>query len=74
MADTVRYGVLSTAQIAVNRHVPSARAASNSEIVAISSRDQTQAEQRAAELGIGKAYGSYQALLDDPDIDAVINP
>jgi xylose dehydrogenase (NAD/NADP) len=74
MADTVRYGVLSTAQIAVNRHVPSARAASNSEIVAISSRDQTKAEQSAAELGIGKAYGSYQALLDDPDIDAVINP
>ena len=74
MTDTVRYGVLSTAQIALNRHLPAAAEASNAEIVAISSRDQTRAEKAAAEHGISKAYGTYQALLDDPDVDAVINP
>ena len=74
MAGTVRYGVLSTAQIALNRHLPAAAEASNAEIVAISSRDQTRAEKAAAEHSISKAYGTYQALLDDPDVDAVINP
>ncbi len=74
MADIVRYGVLSTAQIALTRHLPAAQALDNSAIVAISSRDQARAEECAAAHGIAKAYGSYQALLDDPDIDAIINP
>ena len=74
MADIVRYGVLSTAQIALNRHLPAAQAAANAEIVALSSRDQAKADKSAADHGIAKAYGSYQALLDDPDIDAIINP
>ena len=47
MADTVRYGVLSTAGIAINRHVPSVQSASNTEIVAISSRDLAKAEKWA---------------------------
>lgn len=74
MTDRVRYGVLSTAGIAVNRHVPSAQGAGNTEIAAISSRDLAKAEKWAAELGIARAYGSYEELLNDPDIDAVINP
>ena len=74
MADIVRYGVLSTAQIALNRHLPAAQAAANSQVVAIASRDQAKADKSAGEHGIAKAYGSYQALLHDPDIDAVINP
>ena len=74
MPDIVRYGVLSTAQIALNRHLPAAQAIGNAEIAAISSRDQAKAEASATQYGIAKAYGSYQAVLDDPEIDAIINP
>jgi predicted dehydrogenase len=45
-----------------------------SEITAIASRDAAKAVQAASELGIPKSYGSYEALLADPDIDAVYNP
>ena len=74
MAGIVRYGILSTAQIARNNHIPSAKGASNTEIVAISSRSKDKAEEWAGKLEIGKAYGSYDELLADVDIDAVINP
>ena len=50
MTDTVRYGVLSTSQIARNRHIPAARETTNSEIVAISSREKGKAEEWAAVL------------------------
>jgi predicted dehydrogenase len=74
MTDKVRYGVLSTAQIARNAHIPAARNATNAEIVAISSRDLSLAQDWADKLGIPKAYGSYNEVLADPDIDAVIVP
>ena len=45
-----------------------------SEIVAIASRDRGRAEEAARELGIPKAYGSYEEMLADPEIDAVYNP
>jgi predicted dehydrogenase len=45
-----------------------------SEVTAIASRDIDKARRAAAALGIAKAYGSYEALLDDPDIDAIYNP
>ena len=70
----VRYGVLSTARIVRNNHIPSARKASNTAIVAIASREQARAERCARELGIPKAYGSYDELLADAQVDAVINP
>lgn len=70
----IKYGILSTAQIARNHHFPSAKNASNSEFVAISSRSYTRAEKYGKELGIEKVYGSYEELLEDPDIDAVLNP
>ncbi len=44
------------------------------EVVAIASRDQARAQEAANALGIPKAYGSYEALLADPDIDAIYNP
>ena len=72
--NVVRYGIISTAQIALNRHVPAARESANSEIIAISSRSDAKARQAAEKHGIPKWYGSYEALLADPDIDAVINP
>jgi D-xylose 1-dehydrogenase (NADP+, D-xylono-1,5-lactone-forming) len=74
MADTVRYGVLSTAQIALNRHVPAAAAAANAEVVAIASRDLAKAQAAAAKHGIARAYGSYAELIADGEIDAIINP
>jgi len=74
MADTVRYGVLSTAQIARNNHIPAAKKAANTEIVVISSREKDRAVKWADELGIRKAYGSYDEVLTDPEVDAILNP
>jgi predicted dehydrogenase len=46
----------------------------NSKVVAISSRDLARAQKCAQELDIPRAYGSYEEVLSDPDIDAIINP
>ena len=66
----MRLGLLSTADI--NRKViPGARASEKVDLVAVASRDQARAEAYAKQWEIERAYGSYEALLDDPDIDAV---
>lgn len=70
----VRWGVLSTANIGMKRVIPSMQAMRNGDVVAISSRSDVAAEDAAAKLGIPKSYGSYEALLADPEIDAVYNP
>ncbi len=63
-------GILSTAHI--NRLViPGAKASEKVELVAVASRDQSRAETYASQWEIGRAYGSYEALLADPDVDAV---
>ena len=69
----VRYGAISTAKI-LDKHIAAGRESANSEIVAICSRDEANAEEAAARHGIPRWYGSYQELLDDGGIDAVINP
>src|SRR5207302_3381645 len=46
----------------------------SSEIVAIASRDPERAKRAAAELGIPRAYGSYEQLLADPEVEAIYNP
>ena len=74
MTGTVKYGVISTARIAVNKHIPAIQDSINGEVVAISSRDLALAKSEAARLGIPKYYGSYKELIADPDIDAVVNP
>jgi D-xylose 1-dehydrogenase (NADP+, D-xylono-1,5-lactone-forming) len=69
----VRLGVLSTARI--NELVlPAARACKQTEVVAVASRELSRAKRYAAEQGIERAYGSYGALLEDPDLDAVYIP
>jgi predicted dehydrogenase len=69
----VRWGVLSTANI--NRKVvPATQAADRCEVVAIGSRDPSKAEAAAFEFGIARAYGSYEEVLADPEVDAVYNP
>ena len=72
--DVVRYGIISTARIALNQHIPAARESANSEIIAISSRERVRAREAAEKHGIPKWWGSYDELLMDPDVDAVINP
>lgn len=70
----VRWGIVSTANIACARVIPALLASSNSVIHAIASRSQEKAEQKAEEFGIPVAYGSYEELLRDPDIEAVYVP
>jgi len=70
----VTWGILSTANIGVKRMIPAILAGRRGVITAIASRDAGRAADVAARFGIGRSYGSYQALLDDPDIEAIYNP
>jgi predicted dehydrogenase len=70
----LRFGVLSTADIARKKVIPGMRTAPNVDVVAIASRDAAVAERVARELDIPRAHGSYEALLADPDVDAVYIP
>ncbi len=74
MAQTVRYGVISTARIGLNAHIPAIQESKNGEVVAISSRDPEKAKAEAERLGIPRHYGSYDELIADPELDAVVNP
>jgi predicted dehydrogenase len=67
---SLRWGILSTANIS-NKLLDSG---SDQEFVAVGSRDLARAEAFAAEKGIARAHGSYEALLADPDVDAIYNP
>jgi len=74
MSGDVRWGVLSTAKIGIDKVIPATAAAERCEVVAIASRDLERARAAASELGIARAFGSYEDLLADPDVDAVYNP
>jgi predicted dehydrogenase len=74
MPNRVRWGVLSTAAIGVRKVIPGMQKGELCEVAAIASRDLHKAEEIAKKLGIEKAYGSYEELLADPQIDAVYNP
>ncbi len=71
---TIRWGILSTAKIATGKVIPAMQAGERTEVVAIASRAETKARAEADRLGIARAYGSYEALLADPDVDAIYNP
>jgi predicted dehydrogenase len=66
--------VLGVARIAVDKVIPAMQRARNCEIVAIASRDADRAAAAARELEIPRSYGSYEALLADPGVDAVYIP
>jgi predicted dehydrogenase len=70
----IRWGVLGAAKIATRKVIPGMQRGRWSAVTAIASRDRARAEAAARELGIAKTYGSYDALLDDPEIDAVYIP
>lgn len=74
MSKKVKWGVLSTAKIAREHVIPAMQAGELTDVVAIASREGHRAKDVAAKLGIPKAYDSYDALLADPDIDAIYNP
>ena len=70
----VKWGVISTANIGVAKVLPGMLKSPDIEIVAISSRSLKSAQEWAGKLGIPKAYGSYEEMLADPEIEAVYNP
>jgi predicted dehydrogenase len=72
--DSIRWGILSTANIGREQVVPAIQAADRCEVVAVASRNLEKASAYADQLGIERAYGSYGQLLRDPDIDAVYIP
>ena len=74
MTNTVRWGVLSTAKIGREHVIPGTLAAANCDVVAIAGRDGARARRVADSLGIARSHASYEALLDDPDVDAVYIP
>ena len=70
----VRFGVLSTANIGRNQVNPAIQKARNAELVGVASRDADRAREFARAAAIPRSYGSYEALLEEPDIDAVYIP
>jgi predicted dehydrogenase len=74
MSTKLRWGVLSTAGIGVKKVIPAMQRGEYSSVVAIASRNLAKAQEAATALGIPTAYGSYEELLADRNIDAIYNP
>lgn len=74
MRRRLRWGILGAAKIAVTRVIPAMRACTRCEAAAIASRDAEKARRAAESLGLARAYGSYEELLADPEIDVIYNP
>ena len=70
----IKWGVLGTANIARNCTIPGMQLAENCELYAIAGRSLEKAERCRTEFGFEKAYGSYEALLEDPAVEAVYIP
>jgi len=73
-ARRVRWGILGAARIAMERVIPATQACPRAEVVALASRSLDKARGAAARRNIPRAYGSYEELLADPDVDAIYNP
>jgi predicted dehydrogenase len=74
IASPVRWGVVGCADIAIRKVIPGMQGSELSRVDAIASRSSDKAAKTAETLGIPKSYGSYEALLADPDIEAVYIP
>ena len=74
MLKKIRWGVLSTANIGIKKVIPGMQQGQYTSVAAIASRNLAKAQQAATTLGIPTAYGSYEELLADPNIDAIYNP
>lgn len=71
---TLRWGILSTAKIGVEKVIPALQASTRGCVTAIASRELGRAEAAAQRLSIPRAHGTYQALFDDEEVDAVYVP
>ena len=67
----LRWGILSTANIARAAVIPAIQASRNGDVRAVASRNRERAYAFASELGIPQSYGRYEALVDADDVDAV---
>lgn len=74
MSEQIRWGIISTANIGRKRVAPAIQKSRNGSVVAVASRDLAKAQDYAQELGIPTAYGSYEELIADPNVDAIYNP
>jgi predicted dehydrogenase len=74
MTNKLRWGVLSTANIGLKKVIPAMQKGQHTSIEAIASRDLDKAREAATSLAIPRAYGSYEELLADPNVDAIYNP
>ena len=70
----VKWGVLGTADIARGQTIPAMKLAGNCDLYAVAGRSLEKAQAFQKEFGFEKAYGSYEALLNDPDVEAVYIP
>jgi hypothetical protein len=74
MTNPVRWGILGSSTIATRRVIPAMRDNALATVLGLASRDLDRARRTADEAGIPRAYGGYEALLKDPDIEAVYIP
>jgi predicted dehydrogenase len=74
MKEPVKWGVLSTANIGVAKVLPAMMQSEALQVVAIASRDGARAAEAAGSLGIPRSHDSYEALLADPEVEAIYNP
>src|SRR5260370_38572252 len=74
MTQKVRWGVLGAAKIAITKVIPAMQRGAWTDVLGIASRDLEKARRTAAGLKIPKAFGSYEELLADPEIEAIYNP
>jgi len=70
----IRFGILSTAKIGIEQVIPAMQKGEFTKVTAIASRDKKRALDASDKLEIPKAYGTYEELLEDPDVDAVYIP
>src|SRR4029079_3787614 len=61
-------------KIATDKVIPAMQLGEHAAVIGIASRDAAKAPAAAARLGLPKSYGSYEAIIDDPEIDAIYNP
>ncbi|QMV43394.1 Gfo/Idh/MocA family protein [Cohnella cholangitidis] len=70
----IRWGILGCAAIADRAVIPAIQASLTGELIGIASRDENKAKAKAEQFNIPKSYGSYEAMLADPEIDAIYIP
>ena len=74
MTQKVKWGILGAASIARRRVVPAMLQCEFAEVAAVASRSIEKAKEFAKEFSIAKAYGTYEELINDPEIEVIYNP